>query len=109
MASQQTRKRLSQTKKLLGWESLTDSARSWWDDLESLNTHQLDLVLLLAEELFRRSVSIQDFFVVCSCSNFVSVDDNLRLLDVLNQDNDPTAASVLQNAESPVRDKALYH
>lgn len=65
--SDQSRNRIFQeieaAKVALGWKEATWTARKFWEQLERENQHRLELVLLLAQELSARKLSISDFYL----------------------------------------------
>ncbi|HQH28347.1 MAG TPA: hypothetical protein PLP17_13195 [Oligoflexia bacterium] len=77
---------LSVTRKLLGFDAASPQAKKWWKELELLNHDQPRLVVELADELLERNASIEDFFLACSHSGRDGVRENLRFLDLIDQD-----------------------
>lgn len=65
----------------VGWDSASESARSWWVALENENADNHLMVLKLIEELTKRNSSIDDFFTAYVDSNAKNVPEVLRYLD----------------------------
>ena len=76
----------SDAKRRIDFENANSVAKEWWTSLESLNKDQPALVLKLARELEKRSVSITDFFDVWLHSHRTDLESNLKFLDTISQD-----------------------
>ncbi|MFN0130473.1 MAG: AAA family ATPase, partial [Verrucomicrobiales bacterium] len=62
----------------LAGDSLTGSARTWWEAFEDDNTGQVALLFRLAEELRNRQATIADFFAAYVFSNTSDIQANLH-------------------------------
>lgn len=65
--SDQSRNRIFQeleaAKVDIGWNEATGTTRKFWEQFEREHQHRLELVLLLAQELSARKLSISDFYL----------------------------------------------
>ena len=75
-----------ESRRLVGWHDASSEAQEWWCELEAANRERSDLVVELAEELRVRGATVDDFFLVCAYSGREGVRENLRFLDVVDQD-----------------------
>ena len=69
--------------KKLGWSEASPEARSWWSNFESANKNNLRIVLRLAQELERRSATIQEFLQAYRRSGTNNIQANLHFYDYL--------------------------
>ena len=89
MSKQTSRSPLELGRNLIGWSHASNEARNWWKQLEKVNLGRSDLVVELAEELAKRSATVDDFFLVCAYSGREGVRENLSYLDLVWQDESP--------------------
>lgn len=72
---------LFEIKLKLDWYAASPNAKKWWEALEDANVHQMPFVVTLAEELLKRSVTIDDFYATFLESRSPNVYDTLDRLD----------------------------
>lgn len=89
MSDEELAMALFEAKKVLDWENAMDPAKEWWEAFEDQNIERLPLVLALAQELIKRSATINDFFTAYVYSDTESVQETLNYLD--NMKNTPAA------------------
>jgi formylglycine-generating enzyme required for sulfatase activity len=85
LSVEQIRSRLEEVKWQLDWQSASISARQWWEAFEVWddNKQRMELVLLLAEELANRKVTVTDFHDAYLQANTENITAILRYLDYL--------------------------
>lgn len=72
---------MSQLRNALGWDFANQHAKDWWLSFEEANKDNTLVVIELAQELMRRTVSIEDFFAAYVHSDCNSVPELLAVLD----------------------------
>lgn len=60
---ERVRQRLDSLKPSIAYPEATDSARRWWDGLETKHANELDAIVHLAEELTYRRATLKEYFL----------------------------------------------
>jgi ribosomal protein L7/L12 len=80
-----TRVRLEKVKTRIGWKSVSEGARRWWESIESMRKQKLEQVLNLAILLESKEVSIEEFYKAYLQSGARGVRANLLFIDFLKE------------------------
>ncbi|MCB1225521.1 MAG: hypothetical protein KDK99_06900, partial [Verrucomicrobiales bacterium] len=70
-------------KQSLNWKNTRGSAREWWERFEEMNRRRPAIMHRVAEELRKRSATIEEFFLAYVYSNTDNVQANLHYLDYM--------------------------
>jgi type IV secretory pathway TraG/TraD family ATPase VirD4 len=81
LSPEQLRESLEASKKELGFENTDPVAKEWWASFEEANAENLTAVVSLAQELLKRTVTIEEFYNIYASTGISDVTQILAAID----------------------------